>query len=73
MRYEVTDVTDIVKYIGKSVFRDQNAGEASPPPRNPCLGGGGGLYSAAYEHKDCEQSLIFLLSHCRLKTHVRGK
>ena len=32
MRYEVTDVTDIVKYIGKSVFRDQNAGEASPPP-----------------------------------------
>ena len=57
---EVTDVTGIVKYIGKSVFRDQNVGEAPPPPqRNPCLGGGGGLYSAAYEHKDCEQSLIF--------------
>ena len=43
------------------------------PSRNPCLGGGGGLYSAAYEHKDCEQSLIFLLSHCRLKKRVRGK
>jgi len=37
------------------------------------FGGGGGRYSAAYEHKGCELSLIFLLSHCRLRTRVRGK
>ena len=43
MRYEVTDVTGIVKYIGKSVFRDQNAGEASPPPEILVWGEVGGF------------------------------
>ena len=36
VRSEVTDVTVIVKYISKSVFRHQNAGGSVPP--NFCLG-----------------------------------
>ena len=36
---EVTDVTGIVKYIGKSVFRDQNVGEAPRPPTKSLFGG----------------------------------
>ena len=77
MRCEVTDVTGTVKYmyIGKTVFRDQNVGEAPPPPPKFLFGGEGGrgLYSAAYEHEDCQQSVVFPLSHCRLRTRARGK
>ena len=36
VRSEVTDVTGIVKYISKSVFRHQNVGGSVPP--NFCLG-----------------------------------
>ena len=37
--HEVADVTDVVKYIGKSVFRHQNVGGSTHSPKF-LLGGG---------------------------------
>ena len=71
---EVTDVSGIVKYIGKSVFRDQNVGEAPPPPNEILVWGEvGGCTLLPMNIKTVSSLLFFLLSHCRLKTHVRGK